>query len=472
MDSEYGNRYENNNDNNSEHSGKTVLLTTTRHRYKLQDDGYFYVFDKMSRNGQKKFWRCEKKGTCNARIHTDAATNEVVKRTTQHNHPSSLVRPEMQRKALKRHFDGSSTSDKVLTKKTAQSLEALLHEIIKTSKFDLHQIEEILKSLKREYSDMISHYDIHSSTVNHLKSTSPITTTTAILTADMIAKSFLQTSISSASIEQQISANSGMEQLNTSAEGIDGFQPLLYLTNGDFIFWSNEINEIVDDGTQFCSMASNSNLSKSFSLLIKGAEKTGKSCLAALIARNSGIPSIKSCLPENMLKLNEKAKNEKLIDLFEEAIKLPQCILFLDSIELLIEYCDVGDRYSNVILQTVKLILKKGEMLKNNRLLVIATVTTECAEKFGLQRYFSSVIEVPLLMKIDRIMPVIECANVLNKVDFEMLQECLIHDANSKQFSSYPVGIKSLLTTIELAKHSTPTSRFHTFLRHLLQWKQ
>ncbi|VIO95886.1 FLYWCH zinc finger domain containing protein [Brugia malayi] len=467
MDSEYGNRYENNNDNNSEHSGKTILLTTTRHRYKLQDDGYFYVFDKMSRNGQKKFWRCEKKGTCNARIHTDAATNEVLKRTTQHNHPSSLVRPEMQRKALKRHFDGSSTSDKVLTKKTAQSLEALLHEIIKTSKFDLHQIEEILKSLKREYSDMISHYDIHSSTVNHLKSTSPITTT-AILTADMIAKSFLQTSISSASIEQQISANSGMEKLNTSAEGIDGFQPLLYLTNGDFIFWSNEINEIVDDGTQFCSMASNSNLSKSFSLLIKGAEKTGKSCLAVLIAKNSGIPSIKSCLPENMLKLNEKAKNEKLIDLFEEAIKLPQCILFLDSIELLIEYCDVGDRYSNVILQTVKLILKKGEMLKNNRLLVIATVTTECAEKFGLQRYFSSLIEVPLLMKIDRIMPVIECANVLNKADFEVLQECLIHDANS----SYPVGIKSLLTTIELTKHSTPTSRFHTFLRHLLQWKQ
>ncbi|VDO10922.1 unnamed protein product [Brugia timori] len=266
-------------------------------------------------------------------------------------------------------------------------------------------------------------------------------------------------------------------ELLTSAEGIDGFQPLLYLTNGDFIFWSNEINEIVDDGTQFCSMASNSNLSKSFSLLIKGAEKTGKSCLAVLIAKNSGIPSIKSCLPENMLKLNEKAKNEKLIDLFEEAIKLPQCILFLDSIELLIEYCDVGDRYSNVILQTVKLILKKGEMLKvhvnlNNRLLVIATVTTECAEKFGLQRYFSSLIEVPLLMKIDRIMPVIECANVLNKADFEMLQECLIHDANSKQFSSYPVGIKSLLTTIELAKHSTPTSRFHTFLRHLLQWKQ
>ncbi|EJW85091.1 flywch zinc finger domain-containing protein [Wuchereria bancrofti] len=469
MDSEYGNRYENDDGNNGERSGKTVLFTTTRHRYKLQDDGYFYVFDKMSRNGQKKFWRCEKKGTCNARIHTDVATNEVLKRATQHNHPSSLVRPEMQRKALKRHFDGSSTNDKILTKQTAQSLEALLHEIIKTSEFDLHQIEEILKSLKREYSDMISHYDIHSPTVNHLKSRSP--TTTAILTADMIGKSFLQTSISSAS-EQQNSANSGTEQLSTSAEGIDGFQPLLYLTNGDFIFWSNEINEIVDDGTQFCSMASNSNLSKSFSLLIKGAEKTGKSCLAALIAKNSGIPSIKICLPENMLKLNEKAKKAKLIDLFEEAIKLPQCILFLDGIELLIEYCDVGDRYSNAILQTVKLILKKGDMLKNNRLLVIATVTTQCAEKFGLQRYFSSVIEVPLLTKIDRIMPVIECANVLNKVDFEMLRECLIHDANSKQFSSYPVGIKNLLTTIELAKHSAPASRLHTFLRHLLQWKQ
>lgn len=58
-------------------SRKTVLLTTTRHRCKLLDNGFFYVFDKMSTNGRKKFWRCEKKSTCNARIHTDAASNEV-----------------------------------------------------------------------------------------------------------------------------------------------------------------------------------------------------------------------------------------------------------------------------------------------------------------------------------------------------------------------------------------------------------
>lgn len=37
-----------------------------------------------------------------------------------------------------------------------------------------------------------------------------------------------------------------------------------------------------------------------------------------------------------MSKLDESGKKAKLIDIFEEAIKLPQCILFLDGIELLI----------------------------------------------------------------------------------------------------------------------------------------
>ncbi|KAM3722175.1 Vesicle-fusing ATPase [Dirofilaria immitis] len=467
MDSESGNGFESDENSNSKDNGKAILFTTTRHRCKLQEDGYFYVFDKMSTNGQKKFWRCEKKSTCNARIHTDAITNEIVKRATQHNHPSSLVRSSVQRKILKRQSDELFTNEEISTKQRTPSVESLLQEIMKASGFNSNQTEETLTNLKKEYGDIISQCCLHSLSpegmINYRKLIN--LETAEVSTTNKIEKSFLRTNTKSIS-EQQISTSSGMEQL-AEAEESDGFQLLLRLTSGSFTFYGNEINKIIDDGTQFCAMASNSNLSKSFSLLIKGAEKTGKSCLATLIAKNSGIPSIKVCLPENMLKLNEEAKKIKLIDLFEEAIKLPQCILFLDGLELLIEYCDVGDRYSSIILQTIKLILKKGEILENNRLLVIATVTTECAEKFGLQRYFSSVIKVPVLTKTERIISIIEYANILNKADYQILREYLMNDTNS-----YKVGIKSLLTTIELVKHSTTTNRLHTLLQHLLQWKQ
>uniref|UniRef100_A0A915PFT3 Vesicle-fusing ATPase n=1 Tax=Setaria digitata TaxID=48799 RepID=A0A915PFT3_9BILA len=439
MDSGSGSGYKSEEIENTEDFGKAIVFTTTRHRCKLQQDGYFYVFDKMSTNGQKKFWRCEKKTICNARIHTDAQTNKILKRATQHNHPSGLIRPSMQRKTLKRHSDGSliSENDEMTAKRNIQSLEALLQEIVKTSGFDSQQNE---KTAKKEYGDIISHCRIRSFSPNRIISYSK-------------------------QISQEAGAISSANRI--SNEENDGFQSLLHLISGGFTFWSSEITKIVDEGAQFCSMATNSNFSKSFSLLIKGAEKAGKSCLATLIAKNSGIPSIKVCLPENLLEFDEEAKKAKLIELFKEASKLPHCILFLDGLELLIEYCDVGDRYSNTMLQTVKLILKRGEMLEHNRLLVIATVTSECAEKFGLQRYFSSVIQVPLLTKIERMIPIIEYANILNKDDFQMLRECVVHETNS-----YPIGIKSLLTAIELVKHSRTTSRFRTLLHYLLQWKQ
>uniref|UniRef100_A0A0M3IXM1 FLYWCH-type domain-containing protein n=1 Tax=Ascaris lumbricoides TaxID=6252 RepID=A0A0M3IXM1_ASCLU len=60
-----------------------ILLSSNRDRVKLQEGGYLYVFDKLSTNGEKKFWRCERKSECNARIHTDAVTN-VVSRFQQY----------------------------------------------------------------------------------------------------------------------------------------------------------------------------------------------------------------------------------------------------------------------------------------------------------------------------------------------------------------------------------------------------
>lgn len=53
------------------------IFSTTRKRMRLLENGYVYLFDKMSTDGQRNFWRCEKKAFCPARIHTDAKTNEV-----------------------------------------------------------------------------------------------------------------------------------------------------------------------------------------------------------------------------------------------------------------------------------------------------------------------------------------------------------------------------------------------------------
>ena len=48
-------------------------------KVKFEDEGYLYVFDKMSRDGQLKFWRCDQFAAknCKSRLHTNASTGTV-----------------------------------------------------------------------------------------------------------------------------------------------------------------------------------------------------------------------------------------------------------------------------------------------------------------------------------------------------------------------------------------------------------
>ncbi|KAF1761717.1 hypothetical protein GCK72_009973 [Caenorhabditis remanei] len=55
-------------------------------REKVYADGYIMSFDKKSCCGTKFFWRCERKNDCNARMHSDIATREIVRKLHPHNH--------------------------------------------------------------------------------------------------------------------------------------------------------------------------------------------------------------------------------------------------------------------------------------------------------------------------------------------------------------------------------------------------
>ncbi|KAK4876031.1 hypothetical protein RN001_012453 [Aquatica leii] len=59
---------------------------------KFTADGYIYVFDKMSKDNVTKFWRCEQKGRCKARLHTKG--KEVIKKVNNHSHDTSAAKIE------------------------------------------------------------------------------------------------------------------------------------------------------------------------------------------------------------------------------------------------------------------------------------------------------------------------------------------------------------------------------------------
>ncbi|CAO4369967.1 unnamed protein product [Caenorhabditis nigoni] len=55
-------------------------------REKVYADGFIMSFDKKSCCGTKYFWRCERKNDCNARMHSDIVTREIVRKLHPHNH--------------------------------------------------------------------------------------------------------------------------------------------------------------------------------------------------------------------------------------------------------------------------------------------------------------------------------------------------------------------------------------------------
>jgi hypothetical protein len=97
-------------------------LETIRGSRKFADRGYQYVFDRSSTDGAKLFWRCDQKTNgCSVRIHTEASSDQVVKRMHEHNHGSNAAAIEVNRTrtAMKRRAETSvETPAQIITHET------------------------------------------------------------------------------------------------------------------------------------------------------------------------------------------------------------------------------------------------------------------------------------------------------------------------------------------------------------------
>jgi len=60
-------------------------ISSQRNKEKFSHEGFIYIFDKKSADGNRKMWRCERKDySRRARTHTDSVTGEVLKNLGDH----------------------------------------------------------------------------------------------------------------------------------------------------------------------------------------------------------------------------------------------------------------------------------------------------------------------------------------------------------------------------------------------------
>ena len=84
-------------------------IRSKRGKDKYTEGGHSYRFDKFSADGRLKFWRCDRKRVCKARIHT--ADGRVVKRMNDHTHPGDAAHLEVQKAVTSLKERAANTQD-------------------------------------------------------------------------------------------------------------------------------------------------------------------------------------------------------------------------------------------------------------------------------------------------------------------------------------------------------------------------
>ncbi|KAJ6333531.1 hypothetical protein OIU77_009409 [Salix suchowensis] len=158
--------------------------------------------------------------------------------------------------------------------------------------------------------------------------------------------------------------------------------------------------------------------------LLEGPSGSGKTALAATVGIDSDFPYVKIISAETMIGLQESTKCARIVKVFEDAYKSPLSIIILDDIERLLEYVAIGPRFSNIISQTLLVLLKRLPP-KGKRLLVLGT-TSEVSflDSVGICDAFSVTYLLPTL-KTEDSKKVLEQLNVFAEDDIIAAAEAL-----------------------------------------------
>jgi vesicle-fusing ATPase len=233
------------------------------------------------------------------------------------------------------------------------------------------------------------------------------------------------------------------------------------------INYSDKIDNVLQEGEALARGLGRPEQTTLWSVLLNGPPGSGKTALAAQIALDSGAPFIKMVCPEDVAGYNEAAKIQHILRVFNDAYKSQTSVVVVDDIETLIDYVSVGPRFSNSVLQTLKVLFKKRPP-KNRRLLILATTSERALMKeLNIHNSFNSDIDIPNVTSNEELRHVMEKSEVFAS---EQIAEALDRidplKAETPYSMTFGVGIKKVFDGIELAK-KTPDQLVNQFVRFI-----
>lgn len=219
---------------------------------------------------------------------------------------------------------------------------------------------------------------------------------------------------------------------------------------------SNYLNGVCDYGPSFQEMwrtlerlrnqTKHSDRTPLMSVILEGAVSSGKTALAAKLAAESDFPFVRMISADSLIGTSESTRCAKLMRIFTDSYKSPLSIIFIDDIERLIEYSPVGPRFSNSVLQTLLVLLRKTPPQPSRLMVVATTAVAHLLEDLQLIQAFN------VSMHVSQLQSASEIAAVLKEYAGDCMSPAEVKSICDTIGNTKPIGIKQLLMVLEMAR--------------------
>lgn len=166
----------------------------------------------------------------------------------------------------------------------------------------------------------------------------------------------------------------------------------------------NKIQAICNDFVQ--SIRNASSATPLLTVLLEGETGAGKTALAAKIALESKFPYVKMISPEQFVGFTEFAKVQAIAKVFNDAYRSPLSLIVLDDIERLLEFIHIGPRFSNTILQSILVLIKKRPPADKKLLVIGTTSMRRILQDLEVVDSFNTCLKVPLVSMEEEIIAI------------------------------------------------------------------